>query len=62
MESHGLPGRVQVSESTYAYLEGSFDFEPRGTIDVKGKGPMKTYLLVGERTSSGRPRPPTVEA
>jgi class 3 adenylate cyclase len=46
MESHGVPGRVQVSEETYQRLRGSFTFEPRDTIDMKGLGPTMTYLLV----------------
>jgi adenylate cyclase len=45
MESHGLPGEIQVSEQTYELLKKSFSFEERGEIDVKGKGLMKTYLL-----------------
>ena len=45
MESHGLPGEIQVSEQTYELLKDSFAFEERGEIDVKGKGLMKTYLL-----------------
>ncbi|MDQ3340430.1 MAG: HAMP domain-containing protein [Myxococcota bacterium] len=45
MESTGLPGRVQVSEATYAILHDHFELEPRGEIDVKGKGKMRTYLL-----------------
>jgi class 3 adenylate cyclase/PAS domain-containing protein len=47
MESHGLPGRLQVTESARKRLEGAFAFEPRGMVDVKGVGPMMTYLLVG---------------
>ena len=49
MESHGLPGEVQVTERTATRLAVAFRFEPRGTIDVKGKGSMSTFLLVGER-------------
>lgn len=45
MESHGLPGRTQVAATTYALLRDRFQFEARGTIDVRGKGPMKAYLL-----------------
>ncbi len=45
MESHGEPGRVQVSEATRERLDGAFEFEPRGDIEVKGKGRMKTYFL-----------------
>ncbi len=46
MESHGIPGAVQVTERAYLRLAPAFAFEERGVIDVKGKGPMRTYLLV----------------
>jgi class 3 adenylate cyclase len=52
MESHGLPGRIQVSEATYEATKASFEYEPRGVIDVKGKGEMRTYLLVDRRAPS----------
>ncbi len=46
MESHGAPGAIQVSDAAYALLRNDFQFEPRGTIEVKGKGEMKTWWLV----------------
>jgi len=46
MESTGVPGRIQVSPSTYAKLREKYEFETRGEIEVKGKGKMQTYLLV----------------
>jgi class 3 adenylate cyclase len=46
MESHGLPGTIQVTEAVFSRLRGRFRLEPRGTVDVKGKGPMSTWLLV----------------
>ncbi len=49
MESHGEPGRVQVSQATYEILKDEFVFEERGLIDIKGKGQMKTWWLTGER-------------
>ena len=49
MESHGLSWRIQVSETTYKLLEHKYLFQERGIIDVKGKGGMKTYLLVGKK-------------
>jgi adenylate cyclase len=57
MESHGLPGRIQVTESTFDRLRDEYRFEDRGQIEVKGKGRLRTYLLVGRapdqlRTSS----------
>jgi adenylate cyclase len=48
MESHGVIGSIQVTEDTYQRLKDRFDFEPRGSIEVKGKGAMKTYLLLGQ--------------
>jgi adenylate cyclase len=45
MESHSLPGRIQVSAATRAALGGRFKLEPRGLIEVKGKGMMETFFL-----------------
>jgi adenylate cyclase len=47
MESHGIPGAIQVTERAHARLASSFRFEDRGRIDVKGKGSMRAYLLLG---------------
>ena len=51
MESHGLPGRIQVTEDVYRRLESEFDFERRGEIEVKGKGRLITYLLSGRHVA-----------
>ena len=48
MESHGIPGEIQITASTYNMLKGKYVCEERGIIEVKGKGPMKTYLLKGK--------------
>ena len=45
MESHGMQGRIQVSSSTYELLRGEFSFDEERTIDVKGAGPTKVYLV-----------------
>jgi len=45
MESHSLPGRIQLSAATRAALGDGFELEPRGLIEVKGKGLMETYFL-----------------
>jgi len=45
MESHSIPGEIQISEATYALIKERFNCEARGPIDVKGKGIMHTYLL-----------------
>jgi class 3 adenylate cyclase len=58
MESHGVPGRIHLSDATYELIRDEFNCEPRGTIDVKGKGPTRTWFLVGERRAhvdSARP-------
>jgi adenylate cyclase len=47
MESQGLPGKIQVTESTRALLADKFVLDPRGEIDVKGIGPVNTYFLSG---------------
>ena len=47
MESHGVPGRIQVTERLRERLGDRYRFEPRGTIEVKGKGEMATYFLLG---------------
>ena len=49
MESHSLPGVIQVSPSTYALLADKFILEERGKIDVKSRGFMSTYRLVGRK-------------
>jgi PAS domain S-box-containing protein len=45
MESTGEPGRIQVAEEAWKRLKGSYALEPRGSIDVKGKGTMETWFL-----------------
>jgi class 3 adenylate cyclase len=49
MESHGIAGCIQVTQSTYEYLQDNYQFEARGVIQVKGKGEMTTYFLTGKK-------------
>ncbi len=49
LESHGVAGRVHVSDAVYTRLKARFAFTPRGTVDLKGRGPMSTYFLEGPR-------------
>ena len=51
MESHGMPGRVQVTDRVAQAAGGQFEFEPRRAVEVKGKGTKTTFLLVGARPS-----------
>jgi adenylate cyclase len=45
MESHGLAGEIQVTERTCSLLRQSHQLRDRGVIEVKGKGPMRTFFL-----------------
>ena len=56
MESHGVPGRVQIGPATHALVKDHFRVEPRGSIEIKGKGTIETWLL------DGVARPETVQA
>jgi adenylate cyclase len=57
MESHAMPGTIQVTPRTYEHLREGYELEPRGTVELKGKGPMATYLLLGRRDErAGSPR------
>jgi class 3 adenylate cyclase len=48
MESNGLANRIQVTEAVKERLDGRYRFEPRGPIEVKGKGEMIAYVLVSD--------------
>jgi adenylate cyclase len=58
MESHGEPGRIHITKEVRDRLGAAFQVESRGTIDVKGKGPMETYFLDGKRGQATFPGPP----
>jgi class 3 adenylate cyclase len=45
MESHGVVGSIQITESVYERLKDEYKLESRGEIDVKGKGRMAAWLL-----------------
>lgn len=49
MESHGLPGVIQVTEATYEKLQHKYNFQLRGPIEVKGKGTTQAYLLTNKK-------------
>jgi adenylate cyclase len=54
LESHGVPGRIHTSEAVYLRLKDTFTFEPRGTIDLKGLGPVTTYFLDAPRAATSQ--------
>ena len=47
MESHGIPGKIQVSDEFRNLLQHKFLFKQRGCIEVKGKGTVRTWFLEG---------------
>lgn len=53
MESHGEPGRIQISQRVYDLLKDDFVCEYRGVIAIKGKGPMEAWYLVGRKPTAG---------
>lgn len=55
METTDVEGRIQVPQNVYERLHPRFVFEERGDVDVKGKGVMHTWYLVGHR--DGQPKP-----
>jgi adenylate cyclase len=53
MESHGTPDCIQITRSTWELLRDDFVTEPLGSVDVKGKGAIDTWRLVGPRGDWG---------
>jgi class 3 adenylate cyclase len=49
MESHGVPGCIQVTERAYRRLRDGYRFQRRGPVQVRGMGEMVTWFLVGRR-------------
>jgi adenylate cyclase len=51
LETAAPPGRIQVSERVAEALGDAFELEPRGAIELKGKGSMQAYFLLGRRNA-----------
>ena len=51
LESHGEPGMIQLSETTAALLEESFEVEARGHLALKNRGQMAAFALVGRKSA-----------
>jgi len=49
MESTGEAGKIQVAPETYELLTNRFDLEERGVIEIRGKGQMRTWFLIGRK-------------
>jgi adenylate cyclase len=53
MESTDSIGRIQVPENVYRRLKDDFVLQERGVVEVKGKGPMRTWYLIGRNPNAG---------
>jgi guanylate cyclase len=56
MESHGVPGTVQITESTHALVHGRFRCVSQGSVDIKGKGGLRTWIIDADRERHPLPR------
>jgi class 3 adenylate cyclase len=51
LEAQGVPGWIQVSAATRDALAHRYAFEPRGLVEIRGKGQVPAYLLLGRRSA-----------
>ncbi len=49
MESHGLAGKIHITGATYELLKDDFECVRRGEVQIKGKGNMETWFVVGPK-------------
>ena len=49
MESQGVGDHIQCTDAVRRLLEHRYEFEPRGEVEIKGKGLMPTYFLIGAK-------------
>ncbi|OBA90827.1 adenylate cyclase [Mycolicibacterium mucogenicum] len=54
METTDVEGRIQVPQNVYERLKDAFVLEARGAVEVKGKGVMQTWYLMGRMSSGTR--------
>jgi adenylate cyclase len=59
MESHGSPGCIQITRSTYQLIKDAFDCEAAGPIEVKGAGRVEVWQVLGRKKNCmAAPSPP----
>ncbi|MBI5908347.1 MAG: adenylate/guanylate cyclase domain-containing protein [Betaproteobacteria bacterium] len=51
MESHGQGGNIQITRATHNLVKDDFMCEPRGTVNIKGKGEMEVWFVVGQKSN-----------
>jgi guanylate cyclase len=52
MESHGMGGMIQITRATYELIKDEFVCEPRGKVNIKGKGEMDVWLVISAKEHS----------
>jgi len=52
LEAQGMPGWIQVSAATRDALAHRYAFEPRGLVEIRGKGQVPAYLLLGRHSEA----------
>ena len=52
MESQGVAGKIQITPATYCLIQSDYACEPRGRIQVKGKGELQTWFLLGPKAQN----------
>jgi adenylate cyclase len=53
LQQEGVPGAIQVSESTYWRLRNKYEFEARGELTFKHGDKINAYLLTGRKVAAG---------
>ena len=56
MELHGMSGAIQITRATYEFIKDEFVCEPRGTVNVKGKGEMEVWLVISAKDAGPESR------
>ena len=62
MESHGVSGKIQITRATYELVKDHFECEYIGEIDVKGKGKLEAWHLLGPKIKPKHTMPPMLRA
>lgn len=57
MEAHGSPGKIQITRATWELIRDDFLCEPRGFVEVKGKGRVEAWYLSGTREPASLEKP-----
>jgi hypothetical protein len=45
MESHGMAGKIQISQATYELIQHEFDCRYRGPVELKGRGRVEAWFV-----------------